>query len=118
MEVAAKLSKACKTDTELVISSPNHSKLPRVYNGTNSRLSGRDDWLKDRIDQGANRLAHPGCRDGDEWSLRPMRLHANQHATRHYVLPGSLESMDHALGCDSSKGPAEECDVEWGAAKT
>ena len=105
-------------DTELVISRPNHSKLPLVYNRTNSRLSGRDERLKDRIDQGADRLAHPRCRDGDEGSLSSMRLDTNQHASRHNVSPCSLKGMDHALGCDSSKGPAEECDIERGAANT
>src|ERR1700730_11318092 len=45
-----------------------------------------------------------------------MRLHQDQHSIRQQDLPYPLEGMDHALECDSSKRPAEQCNIEWLAA--
>jgi hypothetical protein len=86
-----------------VIRLPNQRKSPLFYDGLDSRLSCRDERLEHRIDQGADRLALPRRGYRDERSLDPTRLDAYKHAIGNQVLPGSLEGMNHALDCDSSK---------------
>jgi hypothetical protein len=46
-----------------------------------------------------------------------MWLDQNERAAGQQRLPCSLEGMDHALDCDSSKGPAEDCYLEWFATR-
>lgn len=46
-----------------------------------------------------------------------MRLDQQERAIGQQVLPCAFEGMDHARDCDSSKRPAEECNLEWIAAE-
>jgi hypothetical protein len=91
---------------------PNACKTALVNDGLYRRHSRVDQRLEDRIDQSADRLAFPRRSNGDEWSLPLMWLDQDQHAIWPQVVPRSLEGMDHALDCDSSKRPAEERDLE------
>jgi hypothetical protein len=99
-----------------MVIAPAHQCEPSLVNDSlDSRVSCRHDWLEQRVDQCDDRLALPRRRYGDERFLSPTRLYGDKHTIGHQVLPGLLEGMDHALGCDSSKRPAEDRDVEGGA---
>ena len=87
--------------------------MARLNNGLNRRHSCVDKRLKDWIDQSSDRLTFSRRGNRDERSIFVMWLDQDEHATSSQVLPGSLEGMNHARNCDSSKRPAEECDLEW-----
>jgi hypothetical protein len=59
--------------------------------------------LEFRIHQTANGQAMPRRRYRDERSDQVARLQADEHSMRHKELSGSLEGMDHARDCHSSK---------------
>jgi hypothetical protein len=69
------------------------------------------------MDQSGDRLTFSRSGDGDEWSLQLMWLDQYEDAIGPQVLTDSIEGMDHALECDSSKRPAEERNLEFGAAE-
>lgn len=92
---------------------PNACKTALINDGLNRSHSCVDKRLEDWIDQRGDRLTFSRRSNGDEWSLPLMRLDQDEHAIGAQVLPGSLEGMNHALDCDSSKRPAEKCDLEW-----
>ena len=113
MKVAVQLRRAGKADPELVMAQPEAVKTSLVDDGLNRRHGCIDKRLEQRIDQGSDRLTFsPRC-NGDERSLFLMRLDQDEHATGRQVSPGSLEGMNHARNRDSSKRPAEDCDLEW-----
>lgn len=107
------LSGACKADSEMIVACPYANKPSLVNDGLDRCYGCVDKRLEDWIDQSSDRLALLSwCGDGNAWSLRLMRLYQNEHAIRQQMFPGSLEGMDHALDCDSSKRPGKECDLE------
>jgi hypothetical protein len=69
------------------------------------------------MDQSGDRLTFSRSGDGDEWSLQLMWLDQYEDAIGPQVLTDSIEGMDHALECDSSKRPAEERNLEFVAAE-
>jgi len=69
------------------------------------------------MDQAGDGLPPPPRHDREQRSLRLMWLDQNERAAGQQRLPCSLEGMDHALDCDSSKGPAEDCYLEWFATR-
>lgn len=105
-----------EADSELVIAHPDQLQPPRVDNGLDGRVGGCVEWLRYRVDQTCDPPALPWRGHRDEWSLQRTGLQTHKHSFGHEVLTGSLEGMDHALDGDSSKGPAEERDVEGTAA--
>jgi hypothetical protein len=116
VEVPLQLSKTCQPNAELVIAGSYLGEVPLINHGSNGRHRRVDTRLEFCIDQSADRLAPSPRANGDEWTLPLVRLDQDEPAVGPQILPCSLEGMDHALGCDSSKGPAEECDVEMAAA--
>jgi hypothetical protein len=97
---------------------PNSHEHALVDDGLDRRNGCIDTRLEGWTDQGDDRLtSFSRCGDGYECTLPLMRLNQDDDAIGPHVLPGSLEGMDHALGCDSSKRPAEEHHLEWVAIK-
>jgi hypothetical protein len=88
---------------------------PLINHGLNGRHGRVDTRLEFCVDQSADRLPLSHRANSDEWALPLMRLDQDELAVGPQVFPCSLEGMDHALGRDSSKGPAEESDVEGAA---
>jgi hypothetical protein len=117
VKIAAQLGRACNADPELVMTYPKTVKKALVDDSSNRRVGGIDKRLEEWIDQGGDRLTFSRRHNGDERSLYLMRLDQDEHATVSKVLPGSLEGMNHARDSDSSKGPAEECNLEWVASE-
>jgi hypothetical protein len=117
VEIAVQLGQACETDAVLVMARPDaleQAPFDHVLNRTHRRI---DDRLEDGVDQRGHRFALSRRLDGDERPLPLVRLDQDELAARHQTAPGSLEGMDHALDCDSSKRPAEEHNLEWLATK-
>jgi hypothetical protein len=112
VKIAAQLGRACNADPELVMTYPKTVKKALVDDSSNRRVGGIDKRLEEWIDQGGDRLTFSRRHNGDERSLYLMRLDQDEHAAGPQVLPGSLEGMNHARHCDSSKRPAEDCDLE------
>ena len=67
---------------------------------------------------GESRHGYPsrGRDDGHQWELGLVRPNTDEAAARSQALPRSPEGMDHAPDRDSSQRPAEDGDVEGGAA--
>jgi hypothetical protein len=113
MQIPPKVSGVRKVDPKLVMARPQVRKTPFLYYRPNGRNRCVDSRLELWIDQRGDRLPPPPRRNRDKWSLGLMWLDQDERAVGHQRLPCSLEGMDHALDCDSSKRPAEECNLKW-----
>jgi hypothetical protein len=112
VEVPVQLSKTCQPNAELVMARSYVGEAPPINHGLNGRHGRVDTRLKFCIDQSADRLPLSHRANSDEWALPLMRLDQDQLAVGPQIVPRSVEGMDHALCRDSSKGPAEESNVE------
>jgi hypothetical protein len=114
VKVSAQLSWAHQVASELVMACPNSHEHSPFHDGLDRRDGCVDTRLEGWADESGHRLASLSwCGDGDEWTPQLMRLDQYDDPVGHQKLPRSLEGMDHALGCDSSKRPAEDCNLEW-----
>jgi hypothetical protein len=117
MQIAPKVGKAREVDAKLVMACPQVRETPVINHRPQGRHRRIDSWLEFQIDQFSNRLPPPRRSNRDNRSLRLMWLDQDEHGVGQQDLPYSLEGMDHARDCDSSKRPAEECNLEWFATR-
>ena len=113
MQIAPKVSKARKADAKLVMACPQVRETPVINHRPNGRHRRIDSRLEFQIDQFSDRLPVPRRCNRDDGSLHLMWLDQDERRVGQQDLPYSLEGMDHARDCDSSKRPAEECNLEW-----
>ncbi len=111
-DVCTKLRRIIEPDSELMIRHVGEPEPAVTNDSIQCRLGSPKVAVERRIDQPDHAHALPRRRDGDKRPPCPVRLDADQHATGLQASPGSLEGMNHALERDSSKGPAEERNVE------
>jgi len=116
VEIPVQLSETCQPNAELVMARPHVGEPPAIDYGSNGRHGRVDTRLEFCIDQSTDPLPLSHRANSDEWALPLMRLDQDERGVGPQVLPRSIEGMNHALGRDSSKGPAEESDVERPAA--
>ena len=117
MHVPPKVSGTPEVDPKLVMAGPQVGETPSINDRANRRDGRVQSRLKLWIDERGHRLAPaPRC-NRDKRSPGLMRLDQDEPAIGQQRLPCSLEGMDHALDCDSSKGPAEDRYLEWFATR-
>ena len=117
LEIGAQLRQVVEAGTVAVIADAGKRELALSDDAGQGGVGGRQPTVKSRIDE--SRDGHPSRwrEDGDQRSPGSVRSDADKAAARGQPLPRSPEGMDHAPECDSSKGPAEEGDVERSAAR-